>query len=132
MKQRYDPPDVFTAVNLYTHAIRSGRSLTLAGQAPLYADGSVVAPGEPEAQCRRVFSDLSKTLQLAGATFSDVTYVRAYVTEKSVLPALHRVAAEIFGENRPAYTPLVIPGCRAAGAMVEVELVCDLGDDNAR
>jgi 2-iminobutanoate/2-iminopropanoate deaminase len=129
MKQYYDPPDVFTAVNLYTHAIRVGRTLTLAGQAPLHDDGSVVAPGDPEAQCRRVFSDLAKTLQLAGATFDDVTYVRAYVTDRTVLPALYRVAAEVFGDNRPACTPLIIPGCRAEGALVEVELVCHLGEE---
>ncbi len=128
MKQSYDPPDVFSAVNLYTHAIRSGRTLTLAGQAPLHNDGTIVAPGDAEAQCRRVFSDLSKTLTLAGATFDDVTYVRAYVTERAVLPVLHRVAAEVFGDSRPAYTPLVIAGCRAEGALVEVELVCDLGN----
>lgn len=126
MKQTYDPPDVFTAVNLYTHAIRAGRTLTLAGQAPLDDDGSVVAPGNAEAQCRRVFSDLKKTLTLAGATFADVTYVRAYVTDRGVLPALNKVAAEIFGGNRPACTPLIIPGCRAEGAMIEIELVCDI------
>lgn len=132
MKHTYDPPDVFTAVNLYTHAIRAGRTLTLAGQAPLHDDGSVVAPGDPEVQCRRVFSDLAKTLRLAGATFNNVTYVRAYVTDHAVLPAFQRVAAEVFGENRPACTPLIIPGCRAEGALVEVELVCDLGEDSER
>lgn len=125
-KQFYDPPDVFTAVNLYSHAVRSGRTLTLAGQAPLQDDGSVVGPGDPDMQCRRVFSDLQKTLDLAGATFEDVVYVRAYLTGKTVLPVLYRVAAEIFENNRPAITSLIVPGCRAEGALVEVELVVDL------
>ena len=125
-KQFYDPPDVFTAVNLYSHGVRSGRTLTLAGQAPLNDDGSVVGPGDPDIQSRRVFADLKKTLDLAGATFEDVVYVRAYVTNKTVLPALYRAAAEVFGSNRPAITSLIVPGCRAEGALVEVELVVDL------
>lgn len=125
-KAFYDPPDVFTAVNLYSHGVRSGRTLTLAGQAPLHDDGSVVGPGDPDVQCRRVFFDLQKTLHLAGASFQDVVYVRAYVTSKAILPAFYRAAGPVLGSNRPALTALIVPGCRAEGALVEVELVVDL------
>ena len=125
-KQFYNPPDVFSPINIYSHGVRAGRTLTLAGQAPLHDDGTVVGPGDPEAQCRRVFADLKKTLDMAGATFASVVYVRAYVTRRSVLPVLRRVAHEIFGANRPAFTPLVVPSVRAVGALVEVELVLEL------
>lgn len=129
-KHFYDPPDVFSPVAIFSHAVRCGRTLTLAGQAPLNDDGTVVGPGEPEVQCRRVFADLKKTLDLAGATFERVVYVRAYVTDKGVLPVVRRVASGIFGGNRPAFTTIVIPSCRGAGVMVEIELVLDLGDDS--
>ena len=117
-KEFYNPPDVFSPVAIYSHGVRSGRTVTLAGQAPLDDDGSVVGPGEPAAQCGRVFVDLKKTLDLAGATFQDAVYVRAYVTDKAVLPVLQRIAAEIFGANRPAFTPVIVPSVRAAGALV--------------
>ena len=126
-KEFYNPPDVFSPVAIYSHGVRAGRILVLAGQAPLNDDGSVVAPGDAQAQCRRVFADLHKTLELAGATFGQVVYVRAYVTAKMVLPVLSRVAGEIFGNNRPAFTPLIVSSVRAAGALVEIELVVDLG-----
>ena len=125
-KQFYNPPDVFSPVNIYSHGVRVGRTVTLAGQAPLNGDGSVVNPGDPDAQCRRVFADLRKTLDLAGATFEDVVYVRADVTDKAVLPVLRRIAAEIFGGNRPAFTSVIVPSVRAAGALVEIELVVEL------
>jgi enamine deaminase RidA (YjgF/YER057c/UK114 family) len=102
--------------------VRAGRTLTLAGQAPLAGDGSVMGPGDAAVQCRRVFSELEKTLDLAGATFADVVYVRAYVTDRKVLPELRRISAYIFGANRPAFTPVIVPGVRAEGALVEVEL----------
>jgi enamine deaminase RidA (YjgF/YER057c/UK114 family) len=121
-KQFYDPPDVYSPVNIYSHGVRAGRTLTLAGQAPLAGDGSVMGPGDPATQCRRVFADLKKTLDLAGATFADVVYVRAYVTDKRVLPELRRISAEIFGANRPAFTPVIVPSVRAEGALVEIEL----------
>ncbi len=121
-KQFYDPPDVYAPVNIYSHGVRSGNMLTLAGQAPLAADGSVVGRGDAEMQCRRVFSELKKTLDLACATFADVVYVRAYVTDKRVLPVLREISAEIFGANRPAFTPVIVPSVRAEGALVEVEL----------
>lgn len=121
-KQFYDPPGVFSPVNIYSHGVRCGRTVTLAGQAPLDDDGSVVGPGDPAAQCRRVFADLKKTLDLADATFADVVYVRAYVTDKRVLPELRRISAEIFGANRPAFTPVIVPSVRAEGALVEIEL----------
>ena len=125
-KQFYNPPDVFSPVSIYSHGVRSGRTVTLAGQAPLHDDGTVVGPGDPAAQCRRVFADLGKTLDLAGATFENVVYVRAYLTQKAVLPVLRRVAGEIFGSNRPAFTPVIVPSVRAEGALVEIELVVEL------
>lgn len=125
-KQFYNPPDVFSPVAIYSHGVRCGRTVTLAGQAPLNADGSVTGPGDPDAQCRRVFADLKKTLDLAGATFEDVVYVRAYLTDKVVLPVLRSVAAEIFASHRPAFTPVIVPSVRAAGALVEIELVVEL------
>jgi enamine deaminase RidA (YjgF/YER057c/UK114 family) len=73
-----------------------------------------------------VFADLKKTLDMAGATFASVVYVRAYITRRSVLPVLRRVASEIFADNRPAFTPLIVPSVRAEGALVEVELVLEL------
>src|SRR5947208_328074 len=63
---------------------------------------------------------------VAGATFASVVYVRAYITRRSVLPVLRRVASEIFADNRPAFTPLIVPSVRAEGALVEVELVLEL------
>ena len=125
-KQFYNPPDVFSPVNIYSHGVLAGRTLTLAGQAPLHEDGTVVARDDPEAQCRRVFADLKTTLDMAGATFASVVYVRAYITRRSVLPVLRRVASEIFADNRPAFTPLIVPSVRAEGALVEVELVLEL------
>lgn len=125
-KQFYDPPDIFSPVTIYSHAVRCGRTLTLAGQAPLNGDGTVAGPGNPEVQCRRVFADLKKTLDLAGATFEDVVYVRAYITDRTVLPVLRRVACQLFVINRPAFTPVIIPSCRGEGVMVEIELVVEL------
>ena len=121
-KQFYDPPGVYAPVSIYSPGVRSGNTLTLAGQAPLAAEGSVVGPGDPAVQCRRVFSELKKTLDLAGATFDEVVYVRAYLTDKRVLPVLRTISAEIFGANRPAFTPLIVPSVRAEGALVEIEL----------
>lgn len=121
-KQFYDPPGVFAPVNIYSHGVRAGNTLTIAGQAPLAEDGSVVGPGDPLVQCRRAFSELRKTLEMAGAAFSDVVYMRAYVTEKHVLPVLREVSHEIFGASRPAFTPLIVPSVRAQGALVEIEL----------
>lgn len=122
----YNPPDVYSPVSIYSHGVRAGRTVTFAGQAPLNDDGTVFGPGDPAAQCRRVFAELTKTMELAGVTFADVVYVRAYVTDKAVLPVLRRIAAEIFGANRPAFTPVIVPSVRAAGALVEIELVAEL------
>lgn len=125
-KQFFDPPGVFAPVNIYSHGVQSGSTLMIAGQAPLDENGAVVGLGDAVAQCRRVFTELKKTLDMAGATFADVVYVRAYMTSRSVAPALRQVAAEIFGAHRPAFTPMIIPSVRAPGALVEVELICEL------
>ena len=124
-KQFYNPPEVFSPTGIYSHGVRTGRTVMLAGQAPLSDDGTVV-DADPEVQCRRVFADLKKTLDLARATFDEAVYVRAYATRASVLPVLRRVAAEVFKRTRPAFTAMIIPSVRAEGALIEVELVIEL------
>jgi enamine deaminase RidA (YjgF/YER057c/UK114 family) len=122
-KAFYNPPGVYSPVGIYSHGVRAHRTVVLAGQAPLHEDGRIYGPGDPLVQCRRVFGELTKTLDLAGATYADVVYVRAYVTDRSVLPVLRAVAADVFGANRPAFTPVIVPSVRAEGALVEVELI---------
>ena len=55
----------------------------VAGQAPISADGEVVAPGDFEAQARRVFENLRTVLEQAGASFESVVKITIYVTDMS-------------------------------------------------
>lgn len=124
-KQFYDPPDVFSPTRIYSHGVLAGRVLTLAGQAPLDDEGRPVSD-DPQAQCRKVFEDLGKTLALAGASFADAVYLRVYLTRRDVWPVVRRVAREVLGETRPACTAIVVPGLRREGALVEVEVIAVL------
>src|SRR5499426_689885 len=63
----------------YTHVVKSGKLLFVAGQTGVNADGKVVGPGMKE-QVEQVFANLLTALKSQGADFSNVTKTTTYVT----------------------------------------------------
>ena len=67
----------------YTHMITTEgnwKTLYIAGQTPIASDGSCVSPGNWREQYVTVMENLKKVLAAGGATFSDVTFIRRFVT----------------------------------------------------
>src|SRR5262245_49892254 len=67
------------APGTYTHVVKAGKLLFIAGQTGTKADGKVVGPGMKE-QVEQVFANLLTALKSQGADFSHVTKTTTYVT----------------------------------------------------
>src|SRR5262249_16161641 len=71
----------------YSHIVevRGGRTLYIAGQLALDADGKLVGAGDFRAQIKQVFANLNTRLGEAGASSRDIVKLNYYLTDASDL-----------------------------------------------
>jgi reactive intermediate/imine deaminase len=110
-------------VNGYSHVVAfSGQMVAVSGQLPLDAEGTLVGPGDPQAQIRQVFENLSAALAAAGADIRDVVKLTVYLTDLADLEAFRLVRDEYLAPERPPASSLVhVSGLVNPGARVEVD-----------
>ncbi|MCR6488859.1 RidA family protein [Amycolatopsis sp. OK19-0408] len=102
--QRHNPPGLHTPPGYHHVTVAEGRrTVYLAGQCPLAADGSVVA-GDVLAQTDQVIANTAAALEFAGATPADVVRTVVYVAtdDRPTLAAVwDRLTGSAIG---PAFT----------------------------
>jgi 2-iminobutanoate/2-iminopropanoate deaminase len=108
----------------YSHAIRSGHLLFLAGQAPFRTDGSKVE-GTFEEQARQTFTNLQAVAATAGASLADAVRVGVYLRDMANFPAMNKIYVEFFRDPMPARTTIQ---SELPGFEIEVDAVIALGD----
>lgn len=99
----------------------------LSGQAPISADGEVVAPGDIDAQTRQVFENLSTVLEQSGASFDSIVKVTVYLTDMSKIRDAARVRDEFIDTAKPpASTAVEVSSLALPGMMIEVDAIAVL------
>ncbi len=105
----------------YTHAMRAGNTLYVAGQVARNAEGTLVGPDDAAAQAEVVFANLGAVLAAAGAKPEYVVKVTTYLVDPADGAAVGRSRTAFFGDHRPPHTGLIVR--LGAGVKVEVEVV---------
>jgi enamine deaminase RidA (YjgF/YER057c/UK114 family) len=121
--EHFVKPEGMAAGPGYSHAVSgSGRLVAVAGQVALDAGGQLVGPGDPEAQIRQTFTNLSRALAAAGALFADVVKLNYFLTDMDMLPALRRVRDEYVDvAHPPASTAVQVMALFRPEFLVEIE-----------
>ena len=86
-------------------AVRAGDFIFISGQAPVGADGAIVAGGM-EAETRQVMANVEAALKLAGAELADVVKTLVVLADARDFGAFNKVYATYFPANPPARTTL--------------------------
>jgi reactive intermediate/imine deaminase len=112
----------------YSHAvIAQGRTLYVAGQVPIDADGEVVG-ADAATQARQVLSNLAAVLEAASATLADVVKTTVYLTNLDDRAAVGEVRRAHFAGGPPANTLLVVAGLADPRYLVEIDAIAVLPD----
>ena len=104
-----------------SRAVRAGDFITVAGTAPLDAEGRTVAPGDAAAQARRCLEIVGRALEDLGARLDDVVRTRILLTRMEDWERVARVHGEFFRDVRPANTVVQVVGFIDPEWLVEVE-----------
>ena len=111
----------------YTHVVRSGNIVFIAGQAGMDRDGKVVGEGDIEAQTRQVFENIKKCLASVGATFDNVVKLNTYSTDVDAhQPIASRVRQESFPKENVPSTYVEISRLVHPDWLIEIEAVAVL------
>jgi enamine deaminase RidA (YjgF/YER057c/UK114 family) len=118
--QKIEPTDMYTTPS-YVHGMRAGNTLYVAGQIAKDETGTLVAPGDAEAQAQVVFENLGKVLAAAGARPEYVVKVTTYLTDPADGAVVSKARFDFFGDHRPPHTGLIVG--LSEGVKLEVEVV---------
>lgn len=124
--ERLNPPGLSTPTT-YSHIVKVGDILYIAGQVGADAQGKVVGTGLVE-QLEQVLKNLQIALKSQGIDFSHVAKITIYVTDVDAFraPEAAAVRAKYFGTNRPASTLVGVTRLASPEYKVEIEATAHL------
>ncbi len=108
----------------FSRAVRVGRTIAVAGTAPIAAGGGTAAPGDVYGQTKRCLEIIEQALGEAGATMGDVVRTRVMLTDIARWREAARAHGEAFADVRPACTFVQVAGFIDPAWLVEIEADC--------
>jgi enamine deaminase RidA (YjgF/YER057c/UK114 family) len=104
-----------------SRAVRVGSIISVAGTAPLGADGQTVGGSDAAAQARRCLEIIAAALEKAGGSMSQVVRTRILLTRIDDWQAVAAVHGDFFRDIRPVNTIMQISRFIDPGWLVEIE-----------
>jgi enamine deaminase RidA (YjgF/YER057c/UK114 family) len=127
--ERINPPELAVPSG-FSHAVRAGDTLHLAGQTALDANGTIVG-GSIVDQFERALGNLLTVLRAAGGTPADLASLTLYIVDLEDYRAhageIGRVWHRLVGRHYPAMAAIGVARLWDAEALIEVQGVAHLG-----
>jgi enamine deaminase RidA (YjgF/YER057c/UK114 family) len=119
--QRINPPGL-SKPTAYSHIVRAGKTLYIAGQVGADETGKIAGAGMVE-QLEQVLKNLQTALKSQGADFSHVARITIYTTDVEAVraPDAAAVRARYFGAHLPASTLVGVALLASPDFKVEIE-----------
>jgi 2-iminobutanoate/2-iminopropanoate deaminase len=111
----------------YSHVIRAGNTVYIAGQTATDAQGNVVGRGDITAQSVQVFENLKAALASVGGTFADVASITVYITDARYRDPMREVRTRYLGDKLPTSTLLVVAGLADPEYLLEISAIAVVG-----
>lgn len=125
-EKRFLTPATLSAPFGYSHVVeaRAGTTVYISGQVPIDAEGQLVGEGDFEAQTRQVFENLTRALEAADASWSDVVKLDYFLRDVTQIAAVRAVRDEyVDTEHPPASTLVEVSGLFRPDVLVEIQAV---------
>jgi 2-iminobutanoate/2-iminopropanoate deaminase len=123
-KEFISPGAIFEPIG-WSHAVKAGNTIYLAGMVGLDEQRKVVEGGF-EAQATKAFENIKLTLEEAGASLNDVVKLTVYLTNMDDIVKFREIRARYFNPPMPASTGVEVSRL-LLGLLVEIEAIAVVG-----
>jgi enamine deaminase RidA (YjgF/YER057c/UK114 family) len=129
MRKEFISPKEIHDPGSYSHAVKVGNTIYVAGQVGMDKDGKVLDGFE--AQALKAFENMKVVLETAGASFKNVVklngYFKTYLKDR---PKYHEIRSRFFSPPLPIATNVQVDSLALPELLLEVEAVAviDSGD----
>jgi len=113
--------DVPSPAGPYSHAVRIGSVVAIAGQAGIDPATGEVVSDNIEEQTERTFENLANALAAAGASLDDVIQTRVFLADGDDFAAMNAVYERYFAAPYPARTTVGVH--LLMGLLVEIDVL---------
>jgi enamine deaminase RidA (YjgF/YER057c/UK114 family) len=111
----------------YSHAIRCGDTLFIAGQVAFDGQNRVVGVGDPRRQAEQVWRNIGLAVEDAGGTLADVVKITIFLKDVRHAPAEISVREQLFEPGRfPVCTLVQVANLGLPDLLMEVDAVAVL------
>ena len=98
-----------------------GKVIHLTGQVAWDRDEQIVGLNDVEAQARQCFENIRQLLAVVGGDLGDVVAITTYFTDRSQLPLIQKVRAEVLAfDQAPVSTSVMVAGLGHPDFLVEL------------
>lgn len=112
----------------YSHGVKVGSGLLIAGQVALDENLRIVGPGDAGAQARQTWTNIQTIVEAAGGKIADVVRVTTYVADIADVEAIHTVRREFFPNgDYPTATVVQVAKLGLPGLLLETEAFAIIG-----
>lgn len=119
MTKEFIVPRGVKAAPTYSHAVKAGNVIYLAGHVGRDANGEVVSGGI-SAQTNQAFENLKLTLVAAGASLADIVKLTIHVTDIAAMSDVRDVRSRFLQPPMPASTAVEVARL-APGVLIEID-----------
>lgn len=117
-------PDV---IGPYSHAVRAGNLLFLAGQIALNPTTMDLVDGKFRDEVKQVFKNVEAVLKAANCSLRDVVKLTVYLTDLSNFEQVNAIMSEKFSSPFPARAAVGVAAL-PRGASIELDVIATIPD----
>lgn len=126
MRTLINPAKAPKAIGPYSHAVKVGNFLFLAGQLGIDPATGNLVPGGVREEMKRILENIAIVVTEAGFSLGDVVKTTCYLTDFNNYKIFNEEYAKYFSEILPARETVQVPYL-AKDASVEISLICCKG-----
>ena len=108
--------------------VSGGRTVYVAGQIALDADGNLIGEGDFRAQARQVLGNVQAIIEDAGGSISDIVKMTTFLTDMAHYDEFKAVRAEFLKPPYPAATLVEVSSLVRPEWLLEVEAIAVIGE----
>ncbi len=111
----------------YSHVVKDGKTVYVAGQVARNSEGKTVGVGDFSAQAEQVFKNIQGALESVGSDMSRIMKLNVFMTHREDIPA-YRVARPKFvpDDALPVSTLILCSGLADPDFRIEVEVIATI------